>query len=110
MGRGKKTDALAVRENTALANWDEELAKHAAAASEKEVIGGKQLSARAGILNIAGEPVAGKKLIVLASVFQNTFYEEKFDPDNVQSPSCAAVAEEQDQLAPADTVEFKQHD
>lgn len=113
MARAKKQqDALAVREETALANWDEELAKHATAASEKEVIGGKQLSARAGILNIAGEPVAGNKLrvIVLASVFQNTFYEGKFDPDNVQSPSCAAVAEEEEQLAPTEVVEFKQHD
>lgn len=108
----KNTNALALREETALANWDEELAKHATEASEKEVIGGKSLSAKSGILNIAGEPVEGNKLkvIVLASVFQNAFYEDKFDPDNVQSPTCAAVAEEDEQLAPAETVEFKQHD
>lgn len=103
---------LAVRGETALANWDAELAKHAAAASEKEHVGGKSLSARAGILNIAGEPVAGNKLrvIVLGSVFRNAFYENKFDADNVQSPSCAAIAEDEEQLKPADTVEFKQHD
>lgn len=112
MARSKKMDALAPREETALANWDEELAKHAVAASEKEVLGGKQLSVRAGILNIAGEAVEGNKLkvIVLASVFKNAFYEGKFDPDNVQSPTCAAVAEEEEQLAPAEDVEFKQHD
>ena len=73
-------------------NWDEEMAKYAqkAAASERPQLAA--ISLRGGFMKYNDVAIPGNKLqtIVIASVMERVFYEERFDPNKPASPSCFA--------------------
>ena len=88
---------------TALAKWDDELAKFAEEVSSKEQMpGGSFLSFKAGQISIAGTPVKGNSLqvIIMDSIFENCLYEGDYDADNPQPPSCYAFGREDADLKP----------
>ena len=93
-------------ETTAVANptnWQDRLAKFAVAAVAAEAApSGSFISAKSGVLQFAGAAVAGNALdiIVIDSIYENTYYTGDYDPDNTVSPVCFAFAHNDDELAP----------
>lgn len=107
---------------TAVANYDEELAKLAgqAAALTDTGGGGKFFSTSAGMLQFDGTPLPGNQMCVIVAAWcrENIYYEGAYDPDNRASPTCFAFGkdnEDVDDMAPHAEVdkheEFeRQHD
>lgn len=86
-----------------LTAYDEEWAKRAqAAVSEEPPAGGTFLSARGGILSFGEEEMPGNQacVIVLDAVREHTFYADKFDEDNPQSPICYAFGRGGEEMGP----------
>lgn len=92
----------------AVARWDEKLAEdaQAAAAAEASAGGGQFFSARGGILAFNGAPVPDNTMavVIVDGVFENVYYEGKFDPDTPTPPTCFAFARDEKSLAPHDVV------
>jgi hypothetical protein len=79
--------------STAIVNWADEMAKFAAAVAKTEAPSSSYISLRSGVLSYQGQPVPNNKLsvVILDSAFEHTFYEGKYDPNNVRSPVCFAI-------------------
>jgi len=98
---------------TALANWDEDLAKYAKEASDKEQTpAGSFISVKSGVLTVAGQPVKDNKavVVVLHSIYENAMYDGKFDPDNPRPPCCYAFSEDEEGLKPHEKSSEPQHE
>ena len=98
---------------TQVEQWQEQLAKEAAAAASTEAPTSEFVSFRGGILSWAGQPVEGnrKNVIVLDSAYEHVFYPHAFDPDALRSPDCWAVGRVESELTPDhEDVENKQAD
>lgn len=98
---------------TQVVQWQEQLAKEAAAAASTEAPTSEFVSFRGGILSWAGQPVEGnrKNVIVLDSAYEHAFYPHAFDPDAPRSPDCWAVGRVESELTPDhEDVENKQAD
>lgn len=104
---------MAARKKTAskgkaMAKWEEELAREAeaAAAAEANSGGGQFFSTRGGILTWQDAPLPNNEMavIVLDAMFENVFYEGKYDPDVPQSPTCFAFGHDEKELAPHQVV------
>lgn len=107
----------AAGQTQSIVKWDEELAKdaEASAAQEANSGGGQFFSVKGGTLTWNDAPVPGNQMgvIILDSIFENIFYEGKFDPDNMTGPTCFAFAREDKDLTPHALVieaENQQHD
>ena len=98
--------------------WAEQAERSAA---QEQLVSGAVLSARGGTLQVGEEVLPGNQacVIVLDSVFENTYYEGKFDPDNPMPPVCYAFGrgvDGQEEMAPHESMQsdlsyFKpQHD
>ena len=101
----KKAPPSASRE---LANYDEELARWAAASAKMEegATGGQFFSVRGGQLSWNDAPVKDNTLgaIIIDSVLENVYYEGAFDPDTPQSPTCFAFGRDDKELKPHQVV------
>lgn len=88
----------------AVANWDEELAKHAAAAAQTEAstATGNFFSVKGGILAWNGSPMKNNEMavIVLDSVLENIYYGSDFDQDDPKGPRCFAFGREEKDMIP----------
>lgn len=103
MASRKKQEALAVATQTGIMKWDDELAKYAQAASDKEqIISGQFLSVKSGQLSLAGQPIKGNEVnvVVLKDIFENTYYPGKYDPDNKAPPICYAFGDDDKAMKP----------
>lgn len=98
----KKGTEVAKPQNTAVANWQEELAKLAVQTAEAEKPSGNWVSFKNGILSIGGNPMKGNKVegSIIHSVFENQWYKERYDPNNPTAPHCYALSETDDDLKP----------
>lgn len=78
---------------TAVVNWADEMAKHAVAVAKQEVPSSGYISLKAGVLSYGGAAVPNNKLdvVILDYAMENTYYEGKYDPNNVRSPVCFAL-------------------
>jgi len=90
--------------STAVAKWDEELARQAAAAAavEESTATGTFFSLKGGILSFNDAPVPGNEMavIILDGVLENVYYEGAYDPDSVQGPKCFAFGREEKEMKP----------
>jgi hypothetical protein len=96
---------------TAIVNWADEMAKHAVAVAKQEVPSSSYISLRSGVLSYQGSPVPNNKLdvVILDYAFEHTYYEGKYDPNNVRSPVCFALATGSgEELAPHELSEKPQ--
>lgn len=88
--------------------WDDELAKYATAAAEmeKNTGGGQFFSLQGGTLSWQDAPIPNNEMVVviLDAIFENVYYEGRFDPDNPAPPTCFAFARDEDELAPHDVI------
>src|ERR1700761_5118895 len=93
---------------TNLVNYNEKWAQQAAQYAEQEkLVGGTFISTRGGTLSIGEEVLPGNQMvvIVLDVVNENTFYDNKFDPDNRQPPLCYAFGRSADEMAPHESMQ-----
>jgi len=83
---------------TAVANYDEELAKYATIGAEATASGegGKFFSTKAGVLQYDDAPLPGNQMIaVIASwCLENVYYEGVYDAENRAPPKCFAFSKE----------------
>ena len=93
---------------TAVASWDEELAKFAEQSVKQEVHvgGGKFFGLKAGQLTYDGEPVVGNRMacIIVDSILENVYYEGDYEPDTPQTPMCYAFGRDEATLTPHQKV------
>lgn len=79
------------------ANWEKQMAADAQKAVKQEasVSVGQFMSIRGGILQFQQTPVPGNKFqgVILASILENAYYTEEFDPQNPSSPGCYAFSD-----------------
>lgn len=114
MATAKKAAPAAKKStSTALANWDEALAKKASAAKKvaASIGGGSRnvLSFKGGRLSYQGGNVPGNKLnvVVLSAINENNYFEGAYDPNNPASPVCYAFGSpdgEDEQMGPHEAV------
>lgn len=97
---------------TAVANYDEELARLAgqSATLTQETGGGRFFSTRAGVLQFDDTPMPGNQacVIVAAWCLENVYYEGAFDPDNRTPPTCFAFCKDpdaKDEMGPPEIVD-----
>ncbi len=100
----KKAAGAAAPAGAAIVKWDEELAKQAEASAKMEANagGGQFFSVKGGILTWNDAPVPGNQMavVILDSILENVYYEGKFDPDNIASPTCFAFGRDDKELKP----------
>lgn len=97
---------------TAVANYDEELAKLAgqSATLTDSGGGGRFFSTRAGVLQFDDSPLPGNQVcaIIAAWCLENVYYEGAFDADNRTPPTCFAFCknpDEKDEMGPHEKVD-----
>lgn len=94
---------------TDLVNYDEAWAKQAEQyTSQEQLTGGTFLSSRGGTLAFGDEVMPGNQacVIILDAVKENTFYSEKFDPDNKAAPVCYAFGRgPEDDMSPHESMQ-----
>lgn len=90
--------------STAVAKWDEELARQAqaAAAVEESTATGQFFSLKGGLLSFNDNPLPNNEMavVILDGILENVFYEGKYDPDNIQGPTCFAFGREEKSMEP----------
>lgn len=100
--------AIKKAKGTAVANWDEELAKLAqeSAKMEENVAGGAFFSIKSGQLSWQDNPLPGNEMavIIVDSILENVFYPDEYDMDNPQPPSCFAFGRDEKTMAPHASV------
>jgi hypothetical protein len=87
------------------AKWEEELAKQADMAAKAEANaggGGKFFSTRGGMLSFDDAPLPNNQMavIIVDTIFENTYYEGVYDPDAPASPLCFAFGRDEDDMVP----------
>lgn len=94
--------------STAVAKWDEELAKYAeeAAVMEANVGGGQFFGLKSGVLSWQDSQMPNNQMavIILDSIMENVYYEGKYDPEVPQSPVCFAFGRDEKDMAPHQLV------
>lgn len=95
---------MAKAKTQALTKYDAELAKYAQQAvdTEKNVGGGNFISLKSGRMAYKGAEIPGNKMncIVVDHILENDFYQDAYDPDNMNPPDCYALGRDEDELAP----------
>ena len=90
--------------NTALTEWDAMLAEIAKNNADKEIISDviPSITIKNGILKINDTTFPENKIavIIAANIFENTFYDEAYDPDKTIAPACYAFGRDTESMAP----------
>jgi hypothetical protein len=73
-------------------NWQDVMANEAKALAKSFRPSTTQISTKSGIMSYMGQAVPGNKIevVILATIFENNFFEGKFDPRNPRNPICFA--------------------
>ncbi len=97
----------------AIVPWQAAMEADAKVASDmvESSAGGQFISVKGGQLSFGGNPFPNNEMVViiLDSVRENVYYEGRFDPNDVQSPTCYAFNHDEKALAPHDKVEEPQN-
>jgi hypothetical protein len=70
------------------------LGKYAQATAKAEIVRGQFFGTRSGILSFNKQPLKDNtmEVVVLASMFENVYYPEAFNPSAIESPLCFAFS------------------
>lgn len=89
---------------TAVVNWADEMARQAVAVAKQETPNSSSIRLSAGVLSLGGQPVPQNKLevVILDYALEHTYYEEKYNPNQIRHPACFAIGpvSDADVLAP----------
>ncbi len=90
------------KESKELTDWEGKLAEQAVAVAAKERPTVSSISLRGGIMSYEGDALPNNELkcIVVNHCFENRWYKGAFDPDNIDSPQCFAIALDKEELKP----------
>lgn len=96
--------------STALTTWQDQLKKYAVAAVESEQPAGQFFSIKSGVLSFSGTPIPNNQMdvIVLASLHENVWYRDRFNPDKPSGPPCFAFSFTGKDMRPHDLSPEKQ--
>lgn len=87
---------------TAVAKWDEELARQAqmAAAVEESTATGQFFSLKSGVLSFNDAPLPNNEMavVILDGILETVYYEGKYDPDEPQGPVAFAFGRDEKTL------------
>jgi len=74
--------------------WEEELERYGKQVATLERPALSQISLRGGVMTYQGQNVPNNKLdvIVVASVFENRWFKNRFDPNKRENPNCFALS------------------
>jgi hypothetical protein len=90
--------------STAIAKWDEELARQAeiAAKVEESTATGQFYGLASGILTYNDAPLPNNEMavVILDGILENVYYEGEYDPSNPAPPTCFAFGREEKIMAP----------
>ena len=99
-----KPKKIPTSDTTAIAKWDEELARQAelAAGMEASTSTGQFFSLKGGQLSWNDAPLPGNQMavVILDAVLENVFYEGAYDPDTPQGPTCFAFGRDDKTMSP----------
>lgn len=97
---------------TAVASWRDEMGAAAKRAAEMEKNtggGGKFFTMRAGVFKYDDIPMPGNMIacVIVDGIYENTYYEGKFDPENRSPPTCFAFWRDdfEDEMQPHEKVD-----
>ena len=87
---------------TSVVAWREEMAKHATEVAQTEQVSGAFISFKGGVMTFNNQPIPNNRMsvVVLDYIFENTFYEGRYNPTAPASPACFAFARSDSELAP----------
>lgn len=90
---------------TEVANYDAQLAAlmQEELETEKSIsTGGKFISTKGGQLSFDGNPMKNNEMyvVIVDHIFENAYYEGRFNPDNPQPPTCFAFGRTEKDLIP----------
>lgn len=94
----------------AVVTWQEELAKHAKAAASVERPQVSRVSLRGGVMTLMDQKIPNNSLdcIILASIIEQAFYPNRFDPNKPDAPDCFAFSETGEGMVPHEKAFHKQ--
>jgi len=103
---------VAPRKETAVTNWEEELAREAKEVAKLERPSSSHISLKSGLLSYQGQPVPNNKLqvIILDVAYERNYYTGRYDPANVRSPVCFAIHHLDAQRVPHEDSVERQND
>ena len=107
-----KTVAVPKPKSQALSVIEQEMADEAEQAAAQERPSTGMISLRGGIMTYQQQPLKDNTMqcIVLASVHENRFYMDRFDPDTPASPVCFSLSTTGDEMVPHELSTDKQTD
>lgn len=89
---------------TAVANYDEEMARYAAQYSKQEENSGgiPYFSVKGATLMFAGSPVPDNRMacVIVDVLIEHAYYEGRYDPDNPSPPNCFAFGRDENEMEP----------
>lgn len=87
-------------------NWEQEMANQAKALARTFRPTTAQISTKSGVMSYMNQPVPGNKMdvIILATIFENNFFEGKYDPRNPRNPVCFAFGKPNPDGTPPEMV------
>lgn len=92
-----------------IVNYDAQWAKMADEWSSADPVAssGEFLSTRGGVLSIGDQQLPGNQVcvIIVDSVRENTYFPDKFNPDNITSPVCYAFGRSEEDMAPHESMQ-----
>jgi len=103
--------AEAKKAGTDVISVEDQLAAMALAISEAEKPSGSWLSFKGARLSLDGNAIPSNKLavVVIQSLFENQWYKDPYDVNNIQPPHCFAFAEKEEDLKPHPSVKNPIH-
>jgi hypothetical protein len=112
---GSPGTAVAAPAGTAVALPAElasELAQYAKDDAAKERPQISKISLKSGMMSYMGAQVPNDKMdvVILAVAFRNTWYPNRYDPDNVVNPSCFAISLTGEDMSPHENVKEPVHE
>lgn len=93
-----------------IVRWDEQLAKAAKEVASLERPSISQISTKSGVMTYQNSPVPGNKMevIIIASAFENRYYNKRFDPNKREPPKCFALSITGEEMIPHEDVKEKE--
>lgn len=99
---------MAKKKAAAIVPWQAAMEKDAKVATDMVAssAGGQFISTKSGQLTMGGNPFPNNEMVVviLDSVRENVYYEGRYDPNNVQAPTCYAFNRKEEDLSPHEKV------
>lgn len=89
-----------------LISWEQRLQEEAKAEAANFVPSVGRISIQSGVMMYGGNPVPGNtvNVIVLAHVFENSWFPKPYSKAEQRNPDCYALAQHKEDLVPADNV------